>query len=59
MPLINCKVELKLKLIKYCALPVAGNESDINNNDNAYNIVFIIKDTKLYVPVAPLSARDN
>ena len=35
-----------------------GNE---NNNANAEsnNIIFIIKDTKLYVPVATLSAKDN
>ena len=28
-----------------------------NNDDN--NVIFTIKDTKLYVPVAALSARDN
>ena len=59
MPLINCKVELKLKWTKYCVLSVAGNESGINNIDNANDIVFTVKDTKLYVPVVTLSARDN
>ena len=59
MPLINCKVELKLKWTKYCVLSVAGNENDINNNDNANNIIFTIKDLKSYVPVLTLSARDN
>ena len=51
MPLINCKVELKLKWKKYCILSVAGTENDVNDNNNANNIIFTIKDTKLYVPV--------
>ena len=38
---------------------VAGNENDINNNNNANNIIFTIKDKKLYFPVATLSVRDN
>ena len=46
MPLINCKVELKLKWTKYCVLSAAG--ADVNGNDND-NIIFTIKDTKLYV----------
>ena len=54
MPLINCKVELKLKWTKYCILSVAGNENNINEN-----IIFTIKETKLYIPVVTLSARDN
>ena len=58
MTLINCKVELKHKWTKYCDLSIAGNEND-NNNDNANNIIFTIKDTKLYVPVVTLSAPDN
>ena len=40
-------------------MPVAGNENYINNNDDANNIIFTIKDTRLYVPVVILSARDN
>ena len=48
MPLINCKVELKLKWKKYCALFAAGNDS---RNDNLDNIIFTIKGTKLYLPV--------
>ena len=59
MSLINCKIELKLKWTKYFVLPVGGNENDINNNNNAINIIFTIKYTKLYVPVVTLSARDN
>ena len=38
---------------------VAGNKNDVNKNDNGNNIIFTIKDTKLYVPVATLWARDN
>ena len=61
MSLINCNVELKLKWTKYCILSAAGNEnhSDNDNDDNANKIIFNIKDTKLFVPVKTLSARDN
>ena len=59
MPLINCKVELKPKWTKYCVLSAAGNENDVNDNTNGNNIIFTIKDTKLYVPVVSLLARDN
>ena len=59
MPLINCKVELKLKWTKYCLLSAAGNNNNINENANVNNIIFNIKGTKLYVPVVTLSARDN
>ena len=59
MALINCKVELKLKSTKYCVLSVADNENNVNEDANANNIIFTIKDTKLYVPVVTLSARDN
>ena len=47
MPLINCKVELKLKWTKYCILFASGNEnqSDDDNNVNANNIIFNIKGT--------------
>ena len=46
MPLINCKVKLKL---------TAANDN-ANGNDN---IIFTIKETKSYVLVVTLSARDN
>ena len=59
MPLINCKAELKLTWTKYCVLSAGGTENVINEDANANNIIFTIKDTKLYVPVATLSARDN
>ena len=39
-------------------MSVPGNDNaNGNNNDN--NIILTIKDTKLYVPVVTLSARDN
>ena len=57
MPLINCKVELKLKWTKCCVLSAAGNDNV--NNIVSNNIIFTIKDTKLYVSVVTLSARDN
>ena len=56
MTLISYKVELKLKWTKYCVLSTAGAD---NANANPNNIIFTIKDTKLYVPVFTLSAKDN
>ena len=46
MPLINCRVELKLRWTKYCILSVSGNENNIDEDANANNIIFAIKDTK-------------
>ena len=46
MPLINCKIKLKWK--KECVLSTGAGEA-----------VFIINDTKLYVPVVTLSKEDN
>ena len=43
-PLINCKVELKVKWTKYCVLSAAGNDN-VNNNDSD-NIIFTVKDTQ-------------
>ena len=56
MPLINCKVELKRKWKRYCVLFAAGAD---NANAKSNNIIFTIKDAKLYVPVVTLSARVN
>ena len=58
MSLINCKVKLKLKWKKYCAFSAGGTENVINEDSNA-NIIFTIKDTKLYAPVVTLPARDK
>ena len=46
MSLINCNAELKLKWTKYCVL--AWNVTE-NSDSNPNNIIFIIRDTKLYV----------
>ena len=47
MPLINSKTELKLKWTSYCVLSAAGND---NTNANLNNIIFTVKETKLYAP---------
>ena len=48
MPLINCKIKLNLTWKKECVL----------STDDG-NALFIINDTKLYVPVVTLSKEDN
>ena len=48
MPLINCKIKLNLTWKKECVLSTGASEA-----------VFIINDTKLYVPVVTLSKEDN
>ena len=48
MPLINCKIKLNLTWKKECVL----------STDDG-NAVFIINDTKLYIPVVILSKEDN
>ena len=48
MPLINCKIKLNLTWKKKCVLsPDAGDA------------VFLINDTKMYIPVVTLSKEDN
>ena len=56
--LINCKVEFRLKLTKYCVL-LAADVGNINGNDGDNIILFTIKDTKLYVPAVSLSMKNN
>ena len=58
MSLINCKFELELRWTKHCVLSVLGNEND-NVNADSNNVIFPIKDTKLYAPVVTLSTKDN
>ena len=48
LPLVNCKIKLNLTWKKECVL---------SNQDG--NAVFIINDTKMYVPVVTLSKEDN
>ena len=55
MPLINCKIKLNLTWKKECVLSTDADDA-VNLNNNA---VFIINDTKLYVPVVTLSKEDN
>ena len=43
MPLINYKIESKLKWKKNCVLSEAGNDNETNNDANANRISFIIK----------------
>ena len=57
VPFINWKAELKLKWRKYCVLTAAADDN--TNNIDYSNIIFTIKDTKLYVPVITITARDN
>ena len=56
MPSINYNVELKRKWTRHCVLSAAGADSD---DANFNNIIFTIKDTKLFVPVVTLSEKDN
>ena len=56
MPLINFKTELKLKWTKHCIFSaVVSHNTDVNPSD----IIFIIKDTKIWAFFLALSARDN
>ena len=48
MPLINCKIKLNLTWKNECVLSTGVGEA-----------VFIINDTKMYVPVVTLSKEDN
>ena len=55
---INGKVESKLIWTKHSVLSLAGTDNANGNNDNN-DIIFTIKDTKLYVPEVTLLARDD
>ena len=48
MPLINCKIKLNLTWKKECVL-----------STDAGDAIFIINDTKMYIPVVTLSKEDN
>ena len=47
-------MELTLQWKNHCALSANGTD---NNDADPHNIIFTIKDTKLYVPVITLSAK--
>ena len=55
MPLINCKVELKLEWIKYCVLAIV--DVDNINVEPIIYIIFTIKGRIFYVTVATLSEK--
>ena len=50
------QTRIKLRWTRYCDFYVAGTDN-VNGNDS--DIIFTIRDTKLYVPDVTLSARDN
>ena len=52
MPLVNCKIDLKLTWHKDCMI------SSVNAAAGQV-VSFMITNTKLYVPVVTLSAKDN
>ena len=53
MLLINSKILLKLRWANHFVFSVVGNDDGGPNS----SIIFSIKDTKLYVPVASISKR--
>ena len=55
MLLINCKIKLNLTRKKECVLSTLDDDAD--NPEN--NAVFIINNTKSYVPVVTLSKEDD
>ena len=54
MLLINLKVELKLKMTKYCVL---ASNCILSADANSNKISFSIKDRELHVPVVTLSPK--
>ena len=48
MPLINCKVVLKLRWTKHCVLFIAGTDNANSNNDDN-NIFFLLSKTQNYM----------
>ena len=48
-------LEIRFKWTKHCVLAQAGAD---NANANNVHITFTIKDTKRYIPVVTLSAKD-
>ena len=56
MPLINCKIHLKLNWTKNCLI---SDNSRIADNSNNNNTEFKIVNTKLCVPIVTLSTEGN
>ena len=60
MPLLDYKDELKFRWTKHCVLSVLGAvNADNDDNANSIDITFIIKETKLYISIVSLSAKDK
>lgn len=57
MLLIICKVKFRLRWANHWVLSTAAGADNDNTNPN--NISFTMKDTKLYVLVVTLSAKEN
>ena len=55
IPLINCKVEFRLKWTNSCVLSAAVD--NINGNDGDNNIISLYY--YIYIPVISLSVKDN
>ena len=55
VPSIKCKIKWKLRWANLCILSAAGADNDDANS----NIIFLLKETKLFVPVVILSAKKN
>ena len=49
MPLIGRKVEMKLNWTSHCFLSALGSDNSDNADANSNNIIFTIKETKLYL----------
>ena len=56
MPLTNCKIELKNKWSKHFVLAAADSN---NTGGNPDNIIFTIKDTRLYSSAVTSSEKEN
>ena len=57
--MINCKVALKLEWANHYVLSAVGGDNDDATSNNSNNIIFTIKEIKLYLHVVTSSAKDN
>ena len=55
VPLINCKVQLNLRQIKYCVQFPAPSDNDSVTSFNYFSVL----NTKNYIPAVTFSAKDN
>ena len=58
MPLVNCKIHLELNWSNDCVMHGADTYAG-SDNANGKETTFQITSTKLYVPVATFSTKDN